>query len=228
LALATPLQAQEPCKFSLVSDRPIPITAQGEAVVVQAVKVVDQPDSPLAITSLDLRGLTLNASSSHYTMEGAISVEVINISDMPVARIEFGRAAGWRDGYSSGKWSFGSQLGPGERRVFTFNGRTRGGTGQPDQLMVLVGMDVIFFGQCRYEPAVTASICGPWVGSKAVTPDADLIGATARSILRSPAPTTASRGRRFWPTARPALPESPHFPAALPQKPWRSSSGAPR
>ena len=159
VTLATPLQAQERCEFSLVGERPkaeMTAGANGDQLV-RAIKVVDQPDSPLAITSLDLRGLTLNASLSQYTMEGTISVEVMNISDVPVLRVEFGRAAGWRDGSASGRWSFDTHLRPGERSVYSFSGRSGGGTALPAELTVVVGVDAVSIGNCRHEPSVTAA-----------------------------------------------------------------------
>jgi hypothetical protein len=125
--------------------------------VVQAVKVVDQPDSPLAITSLDLRAVALDASPWQYMMEGMIVIEVMNVSDVPVSRVELGRAAGWRDGFTSSRWSFGGVLGMGERRTFTLTVRSRGGTAFPDALTVAVGIDAAWIGECRYEPAVTVA-----------------------------------------------------------------------
>lgn len=156
LTIATPPQAQEPCKFSLIAARP-QATSRGPEDVVQAVKVVDQPDSPLAITSLDLRAVTLDASPWQYTMEGMMLIEVMNVSDVAISRVELGRAAGWRDGYGSNRWSFGSVLGTGERRTFTLTVRSRGGTAFPDELTVAVGIDAAWIEECRYEPVVTAA-----------------------------------------------------------------------
>jgi hypothetical protein len=123
--------------------------------VVRLVKVVDQPDSPVVVTALDLGALSLNASSAQHTMGGTIQIEVMNVSDVPITRVELGRAAGWRDGFSSVRASFGGVLGPRERRTYSLSGRSRGATGMPGELIVAVGIDTVWIGDCRYEPAVT-------------------------------------------------------------------------
>jgi len=157
LAMATPLHAQVDCRFSRVAEAPQALSVEGATEVIQIVKLVEQPDSPVVVTAVDLRGVTLNASPSQYTMDGTIVVEVMNISDLPISRVEIGRAAGWRDGFSSARWSFATTLGPGSRDVFTLSGRSGGGTAQPGELTVLLGIDAAFFEKCRYQPSVTAA-----------------------------------------------------------------------
>ena len=155
-AVASPVQGQEQCRFSVGAERP-QATSRGPDEMVRVIKVVDQPDSPLAITTLDLSGLALRASLSQYTLEGTINVELMNISDTPVSRVELSRAAGWRDGFSSARYSFGGVLAPGERRVYTLSGRSRGGTGFPGELTVVVGIEAAWIDDCRHEPAVTVA-----------------------------------------------------------------------
>ena len=151
---AVPVQAQERCTFELVAPRP-QATSTGPEDVVRAIKVVDQPGSPVAIAALDLSELVLHASRSQYAMEGTIYVEVVNISEVPITRVELGRAAGWQDGFSSGRTSFGGVLGPGERRKYGLSGRSGGATGVTGELTVAVGIDAAWIGDCRYEPAAT-------------------------------------------------------------------------
>lgn len=151
---AAPLQPQERCQFSLITEKPS-IRAEGPDDVMRLIKVLEQPDSPVVLTSLDVRRPSLLTSPSQYTMAGMISVEVMNISDASISRVEIGRVAGWTDGHSSGRWSFGTTLNPGAREVFSFSGRSGGATAHPGDLTVLLGVDAAFFGDCRYEPSVT-------------------------------------------------------------------------
>ena len=151
---ALSVQAQERCTFNLVAPRP-QATSKGPEDVVTAIKVVDQPGSPVAIAALDLSELVLHASPSQYTLEGTIFVEVVNISDVPITRVELARAAGWQDGFSSGRTSFGGVLNPGEQRKFGLSGRSAGATRVTGEVTVAVGIDAAWIGDCRYEPAAT-------------------------------------------------------------------------
>jgi hypothetical protein len=153
LALATPLQAQDRCKFSVIAERPTSIDLRGSVEVLRAFRIVDQPDLPLAIISLDVSRVTLGTATGKSTMSGPISVELMNISDVPVTRVEIGQAAGWRDSSISGRWSFGTRLAPGERRSFTLS--VRSGRSLPDDLTTLIGVDAVLLEQCRYEPSLT-------------------------------------------------------------------------
>ena len=77
-------QADE-CKFN-VTGEPARATVTGPDDLVPLVYVVEQPDSPLEILSIDLTGMWLSVSKERYTYHNCKRITVRNRSDRTILR----------------------------------------------------------------------------------------------------------------------------------------------
>jgi len=142
------------CKFS-VQDNSVHPTVTGPADILPLVYVVEQPDSPLEIISVDLKGTELSVSDEHYTVRDCAKYRVHNRSDRVIQR--FGVALRLNDagGGSTGMLDHNhAALTPGQTaEVGSCNGGGHGGaTG--NHVRLVVSVEAIDFGECFYRPSL--------------------------------------------------------------------------
>jgi hypothetical protein len=178
-------QQRDACGF-LVKGEPIRPTVAGPDDIVPLVYVVEQPDSPIGITSIDLQGTSISASDKEsgtvYTLESCVSYKVHNRSDRRVQTFDLELVV------SPGGFQVGSFEGGGPFRVRSSSPLASGqsaeikacpglltGTMQRNspasdksvnQLRLLVSVDAVDFGDCFYRASLriprSAGVVAAW------------------------------------------------------------------
>ena len=154
-----PQQAPEPaCRFSVSA-----VTARPELVAptgpVSRAYVLPQPDSPIAIVRADLSGITVNGGTGGFDAQGPYTLDVRNVSDRAVNRLEVRVHFRTRQGWIAPGMSWTRAIEPGA--VATLKGSARGsGTAPGGEIEVVVLVDSVELGDCLYKPAQALRILG--------------------------------------------------------------------
>ncbi len=85
------------CKFSVQGD-PVRATVTGPEDIVPLVYVVEQPDSPVEIVSVDLEGMWLSVSGEQHAERACSQYKVHNRSDRIIQRVEIELSVGGTGG----------------------------------------------------------------------------------------------------------------------------------
>jgi hypothetical protein len=155
LGFARQQHPDEECTFS-VQGEPTRPTVTGPDDLVPLVYVVNQPDSPIEVVSVDLEGMWLSVSHEQHTERGCAKYKVRNRSDRPIQAfgIEMrvsnmlGAAAGYRGAQSS------SPLGPGQTVEFQSCGGGGQGGAPENYVRLLVYVGSVNFGDCFCRPSI--------------------------------------------------------------------------
>ncbi|HEX9759634.1 MAG TPA: hypothetical protein VGA40_01875 [Candidatus Acidoferrales bacterium] len=145
------INSAEMCKYTLTGDRPATPVITGPDEIVGAVRIIEQPDSPIEILSIDYTGSWLAVSHGQFTERTCLGVRVRNRSDRAVTRFKIEAGSTGLDSRKSGVPS----LAPGQE--FEIPNQCRGGgTGsmQNDQYRILVTIPLVEMGGCAFGPPV--------------------------------------------------------------------------
>src|ERR1700687_5039955 len=104
---------REDCGF-IVQSEPTQATVAGPDDIVPLVYVVEQPDSPIGIVSVDLQGMSLSVFDKQYTIQNCATYKVHNRSDRVVQSFDLGLLASGGDGGTSDRAHSSSPLAPGQ------------------------------------------------------------------------------------------------------------------
>ena len=143
------------CKFS-VAGEPARATITGPEELIPLVYVVEQPDSPLEILSIDFTGMWLSISHEQYTYHHCAKYQVRNRSDRRIQHFDLqllvNNAAGGGGGFGQGLNS--RPLDPGQSvEVGGCNGEGKGGA--PGNYVRLVAeVTSVDFGDFLYRPSL--------------------------------------------------------------------------
>ncbi len=141
------------CKFSVQGD-PVHATVTGPEDILPLVYVVEQPDSPVEVVSVDLEGMWLSVSGEQHTERDCAQYKVHNRSDRMIQRFEImlNVSAGSGGGGSGAQSS--SALASGQTVEIKACG-VRGRGGAPgNRVRVLVFVREVDFGDCLYRPSL--------------------------------------------------------------------------
>jgi hypothetical protein len=143
-------------RFSLKQGGPSP-TVVGADDITSRVRFVAQPDAPVVVTRLDLTDSVFVAGGGSYTWEPRYSVEIMNVSDQTVGKVDV-MVRTFCDGSGAGAGTtVTGPIQPSQRASSKAAlGRAQGT--QPScttdvQLLVLV--DAVEFSDCLYKPSQT-------------------------------------------------------------------------
>jgi hypothetical protein len=171
LALGVPSTLQQPepvdsCHFTVSRETTKP-TITGPEDLTPLVYIVDQPDSPAEIVSMDLTGYVLSVAQERFTFKDCWTMKVRNRSDQPVNGLEVmvlvsSRGFGPGPGFSNGPSQVES-LGAGqEAEIRSCNG---GGTGDArgDQVRIFAFVERVRMNKCVYLPSkrIPYELAGP-------------------------------------------------------------------
>jgi hypothetical protein len=150
-------QQQQPdndaCKFTVQGD-PVHATVTGPEDVMPLVYVVEHPDSPVEIVSVDLEGMWLSVSGEQHSERDCAKYKVHNRSDRVIQRFETMLIVGGRGGAGGAGAISASPLAPGQTtEIKTCNEGGRGGA-PGNRVRVLIGASSVVFGDCFYRPSV--------------------------------------------------------------------------
>jgi len=153
LTFAQPQQSAggDSCKFT-VHGEPVSAAISGPEDLVPLVYVMDQPDSPLEILSVDLTGTSIWTTGDRLNHKDCAKYRVRNRSDKPIGEsfVEIGLGSGGSGSVKN--WP----LAPGqtaEIRVCGTYGSFSGG--QPiEHFRLIVWVDSVDLGGCLYQPSL--------------------------------------------------------------------------
>jgi len=173
LALGVPPTLQQPepvdsCHFKVSQESTKP-TITGPEDITPLVYIIEQPDSPVEIVSMDLTGYVLSVTPERFTFKDCSTMKVHNRSDQSVNGLEVmvlvsSRGFGVGPGFSNGPSQVQS-LGAGqEAEIRSCNG---GGTGDArgDQVRIFAFVERVGVNKCVYLPSkrIPYQLAGPSV-----------------------------------------------------------------
>jgi hypothetical protein len=154
VAQEQPRHAIDPCTFTVLGQPAIP-TVTGPSDVVPLAYVVEQPDSPLEILSVDLEGMQLSVSHENYTVRDCAKYTVRNRSDRVIQRFAVGLRVNNAEGGGIAMLPRDSSpLAPGKaKEIKSCNGGGHGGA-PGNHLKLIISVESIDFGDCFYRPSL--------------------------------------------------------------------------
>src|SRR5882672_1198091 len=135
----------------------------GPPDLVPLVYVIEQPDSPIEIISINLDGSWLSVSGDRYTERTRVKYQVRNRADRVIQRGEVLLGYGGISG--TGAFNAASIL-PGQTAELI---ASTGGTGnvRSNPMKILISVDAIAFDDCAFRPSVrvplSLGIKPPWL-----------------------------------------------------------------
>jgi hypothetical protein len=143
----------ESCGFALQGEPTHP-TVTGPDDILPLVYVVEQPDSPIEVVSVDLTGMWLSVANEQHAVQPCATYKVRNRSDRPVQTFDVELSV--RALHSGG--GFGahssSPLAPGQLvEIKSCGGGGRGGA-PGNHVRLLLSVQSVDFGDCFYRPSV--------------------------------------------------------------------------
>jgi hypothetical protein len=145
--------ASESCGFA-VQGEPMHPTVTGPDEIVPLVYVVEQPDSPIEVVSVDLSGMWLSVANEQHTERNCATYKVRNRSDRPVQafRVELSVSA------FTGGAGFGthpsSPLASGQTIEIKSCGSGGHGGAPGNHIRLLVSVQSVELGDCFYRPSM--------------------------------------------------------------------------
>jgi len=155
----------EACGFT-VEGEPAHTTVTGPAELVPLVYVVEQPDSPVEILSVDLEGMWLSVVNEHHQENHCAKFTVRNRSNRTIQAFRLELLVASAGGAGGGGAVMQSPLAPGETaQIQGCNGRGSGGApGNKVRLMLVV--KAVNFGGCLYRLSIriprSLGVAQPW------------------------------------------------------------------
>lgn len=146
--------ADSSCGFT-VQGEPTQPTVKGPEDIVPLVYVVEQPDSPLEVVSVDLEGMWLSISNEEHTEKDCAKYTIRNRSNRPVQgfmvmlRLSTSGGAGGGAGTSSL-----TPLAAGKTAEINSCGVTGNGSAKNNYVRLLVYVESVDLGNCYYKPSI--------------------------------------------------------------------------
>lgn len=142
------------CTFS-VQGEPTRPTVTGPDDVVPLVYVVEQPDSPIEIVSVDLEGMWLSVAHEQHTERDCTKYKVRNRSDRAIQSFEIELRVTKMNGGGSGSGTrSSSSIGPGQTVEIQSCGGGGHGDAPQNQIRLVVYVRSVDFGGCVYRPSM--------------------------------------------------------------------------
>ena len=160
LALAGPQQSAPPqppdpnvCAFTVHGD-PAQPAITGPDNIVPLVYAVEQPDSPLEITAVDLSGMWLAIGNEQHQENSCGTYTVRNRSDRAVHSFDIELSVYTSYGAGGGGGGNSSPLAPGQSvTIRACNGGGRGGA-PGNRVRLVLSIPLVDFGTCLYQPSL--------------------------------------------------------------------------
>lgn len=141
------------CGFT-VQGEPTRPTVAGPDDIVPLVYVVEQPDSPIEILSVDLQGMWLSVSNGQHSEKDCANYRVRNRSDGVVQAFNIELLVQTVGGGAGSAARNSSALAPGQTvEIKSCGGGGRGGA-PGNHMKLLVSVNSVDFGDCLYRPSL--------------------------------------------------------------------------
>jgi hypothetical protein len=147
---ASPQSQPDSCHFTVLGAARRP-QISGPPDLVPLVYVIDQPDSPVEIASINLDGFWLSASGDQYSERTCVKYQVRNRSDRVIQHVEVSLGYGTLMGAGA---SNSASVSPGQTAelIACAIGGSGGVRGNPMKILISVGQ--IAFDDCFFRPSV--------------------------------------------------------------------------
>jgi hypothetical protein len=143
----------ESCGFG-VQGEPTHPTVTGPDDIVPLVYVVEQPDSPIEVVSVDLTGMWLSVANDQHAEQYCATYKVRNRSDRPVQAFNVEFSVNALNGGAGFTTHPSSAVAPGQLvEIKSCGGGGRGGA-PGNHVRLLVSVQSVDFGDCFYRPSV--------------------------------------------------------------------------
>ncbi len=147
-------QGSNSCGFA-VQGEPTPPTVTGPDDIVPLVYVVEQPDSPIEVVSVDLTGMWLSVANEQTTVKDCAKYQIRNRSDRTVQKSEIMLMLSTAGGAGSGSGALtSSSLAPGQSVEVKSCNSGGHGSAKDNYVRLLVYVHSVDFGECFYRPSV--------------------------------------------------------------------------
>jgi hypothetical protein len=143
----------ESCGFA-VQGEPTHPTVTGPDDILPLVYVVEQPDSPIEVVSVDLTGMWLSVANEQHTERDCATYKVRNRSDRPVQAFDVGLSVSALHGGGGFGAHPSSPLAPGQLVEIKSCGSGGHGGAPGNHVRLLVSVQSVDFGDCFYRPSV--------------------------------------------------------------------------
>jgi hypothetical protein len=147
-------QTDDSCGF-VVQGEPTQPTVKGPDDIAPLVYVVEQPDSPLEVVSVDLEGMWLSISNEQHTEKDCAKYTIRNRSNRPVQGFSVMLRLSTRGGAAGG---FGtpssSPLAAGQMTEVNSCGVTGTGSAKNNYVRLPVYVEWVEFGNCYYKTSL--------------------------------------------------------------------------
>lgn len=155
LGIARQQNSDDPCGFVLAGELSHP-TVKGPNDLVPLVYVVEQPDSPVGVISVDLEGMWLSISNERHTEQGCTKYTIRNRSNRTVQKFSVTLRIATIGGATGGALTTSSSSLAPERTVEITNscGVKGRGFAKDNYVRLLVYVDSIDLGDCFYRPSL--------------------------------------------------------------------------
>lgn len=141
------------CKF-IVQGEPTHATIAGPDDIVPLVYMVEQPDSPVEILSVDLQGMWLSVSGEEHTERDCAQYRVRNRSNRIIQRFEIELMVRGANGGGGAGPVGSSALAPGQTVEIKSCGGGGHGGAPGNRVRLLVSVRSVDFEDCLYRPSL--------------------------------------------------------------------------
>lgn len=149
-----PRQNSTACGFAVEGESVEP-TIQGPDELVPLVHVVEQPDSPLEVVSVDLTGMWLSIANEQSTERFCGKYHVRNRSDRTIQEFQITLMRSTIGGAGAGFGTLSrSALPPGQAVDLESCGGGGNGSAKDNYVRLLVYVDRVDFEDCHYKPSL--------------------------------------------------------------------------
>jgi hypothetical protein len=145
--------ASESCGFVL-QGKPGHPTLTGPDDILPLVYVVEQPDSPIEVVSVDLTGTWLSVVNEQHTERGCAIYSVRNRSDRPVQAFNVELSVSTFHGGGGFGTNPSAPLPPGQTVDIKSCGSGGHGGAPGNKVRLIVSVQSVDFGDCFYRPSV--------------------------------------------------------------------------
>lgn len=149
-----PQQSSASCGFT-VQGESVESTIKGPDELVPLVYVVEQPDSPIEVVSVDLTGMWLSISHEQSTEHFCAKYHVRNRSDRTIQEFQITLMLSTIGGAGGGSGTLSSSALPPGQAVDVESCGVRGnGSAKDNYVRLLVYVNRVDFQDCHYKPSL--------------------------------------------------------------------------
>ena len=147
-------QSGNSCGFAVHGEPAQPMVS-GPDDIAPLVYVVEQPDSPIEVVSVDLTGMWVSVSHEQHTERDCAKYRIQNRSDRTVQQFEIMLMLSTIGGAGGGSGTVSSSpLPPGQAVDVESCGIRGNGSAKDDYVRLLVYVDKLDFEDCHYKPSL--------------------------------------------------------------------------